>query len=144
MDHVGRLRRLQDSLSGHKLDWLLIAHLPNVHYLCGFTGSSAALLVAQRGSILFTDGRYRTQARDELRAARVDIRLAIVRISPTVAAGEWLAARSRRSDQALRIEAESTTVGARDRLAAALKKSKKKIRLRSAPPLVEQSRMIKD
>ena len=143
MDHAGRLRRLQASLPGHKLDFLLIAHLPNVRYLCGFSGSAAALLVADRGSILFTDGRYRTQAKEEIKGARVNnVSIVIARKSPVVAAAEWLAARRRRSTPAwVGIETESITAGMRDRLASALKG---KARLRSAPPLVERARMVKD
>jgi len=141
MDHTGRLRRLQASLLGHKLDSLLIAHLPNVRYLCGFTGSATALLVAEGGCILFTDGRYRTQAKDELKGAKVkDVNVVIARKSPIVAAGEWLAAQ-RRPQGSLGIEAESMTAGMSDRLAAVVKG---KSRLRSAPPLVERARMVKD
>jgi Xaa-Pro aminopeptidase len=139
MDHAGRLRRLQASLSGHKLDSLLIAHLPNVRYLCGFTGSAAALLVADRGSILFTDGRYRTQAKEEIKGANVS--MVIARQSPVVAAAEWLAGQRRRSTPAwVGIEPESITAGMRDRLASVLKG---KARLRFAPPLVERARMVK-
>jgi len=145
MDHAGRLRRLQASLSGHKLDTLLITHLPNVRYLCGFTGSAAALLVADGSSILFTDGRYRTQAKEEIKCARVNnnnVSMVIARQSPLLAAAEWLAAQRRRSTPArVGIEPESITAGMRDRLAAALKG---KARLRFAPPLVERARMVKD
>jgi Xaa-Pro aminopeptidase len=152
MDHAGRMRRLRASLSGHKLDSLLITHLPNVYYLCGFTGSAAALMVAERGSILFTDGRYTTQAKQELKAAHVDnMSMVIARKSPMVAAAEWLAARPRSSRRAslkpvsltLGIEPESITAGMRDRLVAVLK-GRVKGRLRSAPPLVERARMVKD
>ncbi|MGA9988929.1 MAG: aminopeptidase P family N-terminal domain-containing protein, partial [Terriglobales bacterium] len=101
MDHAGRLRRLQALLSGHKLDSLLIVHLPNVRYLCGFTGSAAALLVAERGSILFTDGRYRTQAKEEIKNAHVNkVSIVIARKSPAVAAAEWLFAQRRRAPPA--------------------------------------------
>ena len=91
MDHAGRLRRLQASLSGHKLGSLLIAHLPNVHYLCGFTGSAAALLVIDRsaidrGAILFTDGRYSAQAKEEVNGARI----VIASKAPLAAAADWL------------------------------------------------------
>lgn len=143
MDHTGRLRRLQSALAGHKLDSLLIAHLPNVHYLCGFTGSAAALMVADRGSVLFTDGRYTAQAKEEVKGARI----VIARKSPVVAAGEWLAAHGRSSTPAsltpvsVGIEPESITAGMRDRLASVLKG---RARLRSAPPLVERARMVKD
>ncbi|HEX7422654.1 MAG TPA: Xaa-Pro peptidase family protein [Terriglobales bacterium] len=143
MDHAGRLRRLQASLSGHKLDSLLIAHLPNVRYLCGFTGSAAALLVADCGSILFTDGRYSAQAKEEVKGASI----VIARKSPLVAAAEWLAAQRKSSTPAsltpasVGIEPESITAGMRDRLASMLKG---RARLRSAPPLVERARMVKD
>jgi Xaa-Pro aminopeptidase len=149
MDHAGRLLLLQAALPVHKLDFLLIAHLPNVHYLCGFAGSAAALIVAERGCMLFTDGRYRTQAKEELKAANVqNVRVVISRKSPLVAAAEHLAARQRSSRRAsstvsLGIEPESITVAMRDRLAAALK-GRVKVRLRSAPPLVERARMVKD
>ena len=138
MDHLGRSRRLQASLSGNKLDCLLIAHLPNIHYLSGFTGSAAVLVIGDRGSVLFTDGRYRTQAREEVKGATI----VIVRKSPLVAAAEWLAAQRRKSTLAsVGIEPESITAGMRDRLASSLKG---RARLRSAPPLVERARMMKD
>ena len=148
MDHAGRLRRLQASLAGHKLDFLLIAHLPNVHYLCGFTGSAAALIVADRGCILFTDGRYRTQAKEEVKGANVNnVNIVIARKSPLVAAAGWLAAPRRRptpvslTRMSVGIEPESITAGMRDRLAAVLKG---RARLACAPPLVERARMVKD
>ena len=143
MPYAGRLRWLQSLLSDHKLDLLLITHLPNIHYLCGFTGSSAALIVSDRGSILFTDGRYRTQATEEIKAANLkDVKIEIAPKSPLVAAAEWLAAKRRRSAPArVGIEPESITAGMRDRLASALKG---KARLCLAPPLVERARMVKD
>jgi Xaa-Pro aminopeptidase len=137
MDHAGRLSRLRSALGENDLDSLLIAHLPNVHYLCGFTGSAAALLVADRGAILFTDGRYRAQAREEVKGARI----VIAHKSPLVAAAEWLASERRKSQATLGIEPESVTAGMRDRLAGMLKG---RARLRSAPPLVERARMVKD
>ncbi|MGA7286627.1 MAG: Xaa-Pro peptidase family protein [Terriglobales bacterium] len=143
MDHAGRLHRLLSGIDENRLDFLLVTHLPNVRYLCGFTGSAAALLVADRGCTLFTDGRYRTQARDEIARAKVpNVRIVIARKSPALAAAEWLAAPPGRSARArVGIEVESITAGMRDRLASALRG---KVRLRSAPPLVERARMVKD
>ena len=139
MNHVARLRRLQRELSYSKLDSFLITHLPNVRYLCGFTGSAAALLVGPTSATLFTDGRYIAQAKEEVRNARILIGTK----SPAMAAAEWLVARARRSRSrpSLGIEPESLTAGARDRLASLLRG---KARLRSAPPLVERARMVKD
>src|SRR6202521_733379 len=106
MDHAGRLRRLRSALGENDLDSLLVTHLPNIHYLCGFTGSAAALLVADHGAILFTDGRYRTQAKEEVNAARI----VIASKSPLVAAAEWLATNNeRRSSTAVGIEPGALT-----------------------------------
>jgi Xaa-Pro aminopeptidase len=46
------------------MDAMLVTDLVNVRYLSGFTGSAAGLLVFadDRGPVLATDGRYRTQA----------------------------------------------------------------------------------
>src|SRR3984893_11422769 len=106
MDHAGRLSRLRSALGENDLDSLLVTHLPNIHYLCGFTGSAAALLIADRGAILFTDGRYSAQAKEEVNGARI----VIASKSPLVAAAEWLAA-ERRSSTTVGIEPESITAG---------------------------------
>ncbi len=138
MDHAGRLSRLRSALGENDLDSLLVTHLPNIHYLCGFTGSSAALLVDNRGAILFTDGRYSAQAKEEVTGARI----VIASKSPLVAAAGWLATNNeRRRSTTVGIEPESITAGMRDRLVGMLKG---KARLRSAPPLVERARMVKD
>ena len=139
MDYSGRLRKLRASLSAQKLDFLLLNHLPNIRYLCGFTGSSGALLVGDSDAVLFTDGRYRTQAQSEVAGAKI----AIVRNPPVLAVAEWLVegrgTRSRKPN--LGIEGESLSVATRDRLVGALKG---RVRLRQAPPLVERARMVKD
>jgi Xaa-Pro aminopeptidase len=138
MDPAGRLRLLRLALEENSLGSLLVSHLPNIRYLCGFTGSAAALLVAERDAMLFTDGRYRTQAKEEVKGASI----AIAQKSPLVAAAEWFAGQRRIAKSAwLGMEAESITAGMRDRLASVLKG---KARLRSAPPLVERARMVKD
>src|ERR1700685_819151 len=82
MNHAARVRRLQTDISGSKLDYLLVTHLPNVRYLTGFTGSAAALLVGPSGATLFTDGRYIAQAKQEVANARI----VIGKQSPIVAA----------------------------------------------------------
>lgn len=76
MNEAARLRALVARMRQRRLPALLITHLPDVRYLCGFTGSSAvlAVLAGQRAAArLFTDGRYTAQARDEVRAATVRI-----------------------------------------------------------------------
>ena len=139
MDYSARQRRLQAALEDNRLDAFLITHLPNIRYLCGFTGSAAALLISDRGSTFFTDGRYIAQSKAEVCGPRI----VIARKNPALAGAEWLAGSLRRRSNArhLGIEAETITAGLRDRIAKALSG---KMRFQSAPPLVERARMIKD
>ena len=71
---------------------LVVTHLPNVFYLCGFTGSNAALLVFRDQMHLFTDGRYTLQARQEASAAHVHIG----RQAAVMQAGKLIAGRKHR------------------------------------------------
>ena len=45
MNEASRLRALRRAMSHDKIEAVLITHLPDVRYLCGFTGSNAALAV---------------------------------------------------------------------------------------------------
>ena len=138
MDHQGRLRRLQQALQQHKLDLLLITHLPNIRYLCGFTGSAGVLAVGERSNVFFTDGRYIAQAREQMRGART----LISRKPPLMAAGEWLARKAPKwsGRRTIGIEGEHMPVAACTRLVDALPH---RFQVKEAPPLVEQARMIK-
>jgi hypothetical protein len=40
MNYQARQKKLLDRLDANRLDALLVTHLPNIRYLCGFTGSS--------------------------------------------------------------------------------------------------------
>lgn len=118
---------------------LLVTHLPDVRYLCGFTGSSAALAVTRRAARLFTDGRYTAQAAEEVVAAKVEI----VSTSPVVHAAQWLAAQSGVSLAAF--DPAHTTVAELTRLRTALPASLRRTFLQPlAAPLVEPLRMVKD
>ena len=68
-----RMQRVRSRMGELGLDGLLLSHLPNVRYLCGFTGSSGLLLVLGESGVLVTDGRYRTQAKEEVEGARIRI-----------------------------------------------------------------------
>jgi Xaa-Pro aminopeptidase len=72
MDLRRRQRMLRDQLEACKVDALIVTHLPNVRYLCGFTGSAGVLLAASR-PVFFTDGRYAEQASQQVEGARVVI-----------------------------------------------------------------------
>ena len=88
MDHRGRQQRLQDSLSTHRLDALLVTHPPNIRYLCGFTGSAGVLVLTGKRRVFITDGRYTEQARAEVQGAKI----VIARKGPLAAAAAWLSA----------------------------------------------------
>src|ERR1700688_4401492 len=68
-----RLNRLRQALDSAGAGTLLETHLPNIYYLCGFSGDSGALLVDSTSATLFTDGRFAIQAKEETRGIRVHI-----------------------------------------------------------------------
>jgi Xaa-Pro aminopeptidase len=140
VDHKGRLKKLQTVFERESLDALLVTHLPNVRYLCGFTGTSGVLVVSET-SVFFTDGRYTEQARDQVQGARV----VIARKPPLAAAAEWLvenkSKRGHKKPRRLGIESEHLTVAARTQLAGLLRSD---FRLRETRGLVERARMVKD
>ena len=68
-----RIDRLRLSFSALHADAFLVSHLPNIRYLCGFSGSAGLLLVEPSASTLFTDSRYTFQAREEVTEARIHI-----------------------------------------------------------------------
>jgi Xaa-Pro aminopeptidase len=135
MNYRLRQQNLRDHLATTQFDALLVSHLPNIRYLCGFTGSSGLLLVEESGSIFFTDVRYDTQAHAEVKGAKVVIaRQAVL----SAAAGRIAALRGK---QAIAIEADHVTVSDRKRLNDLLPTH---LRLKNASSLVERARMVKD
>jgi Xaa-Pro aminopeptidase len=88
MNLSGRKKRASVAVQAMGVDGLLVTHLPDVRYLCGFTGSSAALVVAGTKAVLFTDGRYTSQARLEASGTRV----VIAKKPAVIAACEWMEA----------------------------------------------------
>ncbi len=118
---------------------LLVTRLPDLRYLSGFTGSSAALAVTRRAARLFTDGRYTAQAAEEVEVAQVEI----VSNSPAVAAVEWLAAQP--GVEFAGFDPAVTTVAALARWKAALPSHLRRSFLSAlAAPLVEPLRTVKD
>jgi Xaa-Pro aminopeptidase len=136
MDHTGRLKKLQSALANERLDAMLVSSLPNIQYLCGFTGSAAALVVTRSISYFFTDGRYTEQARGEVQGAKIKIG----RKAALAAAGEWLAGHKDKFPR-LGIEGDHLSLADSARLKKTLGGG---IRMRQAPPLVERQRMVKD
>ena len=114
---------------------------PTFAICAALPAAPGALLITAKNSVFFTDGRYTEQARDEVRGARV----IIARKAPWQAASEWLVARTGRArarvGYRVGIEAQHLSLENYRRLASTLGSG---FRLRAAPPLVEESRMVKD
>jgi Xaa-Pro aminopeptidase len=141
MDHKGRLKSLQAVFERIHSDAFLVTHLPNIRYLCGFTGTSGVLVVLGTSSVFFTDGRYTEQARAEVQGARI----VIARKPPLAAAAEWLVENrsklGRKRSSTLGFESEHLTVAARSQVARLLRPG---LGLRETRGLVERARMVKD
>src|SRR5258707_11230751 len=108
MDYKGRLARPRLALEQSRLDALLVTHLPNISYLCGFTGSAAVLVISQREYVFFTDGRYTQQAHQEVKGVRIKI---LPGKSALAAAAEWIA--KQKSWRKIGIDAAHLTVAER-------------------------------
>lgn len=131
--YPGRLSRLRSALGRRGPSAILVTNLPNVRWLCGFTGSSGSVLVGAREAVFFTDFRYREQARREVRGARV-------RECVSGAIDELAAAVRRARVGRLGIESERMTVAFHADLAAALPR----VELVALRGTVERLRAVKD
>ncbi len=138
MQYKRRQATLRGLLASNRLDALLVTRLPNIRYLCGFTGSAAAMLVTERNCCFFTDGRYTEQAKAEVQGTKI----IVDRKSPLLLAVEWLKKNPERGGRwSLGVEAEYLTLAACRRMKANLPSH---LRLKFAPPLIERARMVKD
>ncbi|MCU1318804.1 MAG: peptidase [Edaphobacter sp.] len=119
------------------VDGLLVTHLPDVRYLCGFTGSYAALVLAGGRLVLFTDGRYTAQAKAEAQGTRV----VIAKKPAVIAACEWIeAAGVRRCG----FDAAHTTVAALETMRKAVSTKVRRGLFVAAGSLVARLREVKD
>jgi Xaa-Pro aminopeptidase len=139
MDTTRRIGQLRRRTTKAGLGGLLVTHAADVRYLSGFTGSNAALAVTRRQARLFTDGRYRTQAAEEVKGAVVEI----VTGSVAVAAVQWMAAVA--EVETVGFDPAATTVEELGRLRAELPARLRRSLLQEiAAPLVMPLRMVKD
>ena len=66
-----RQERLRVLLEARGVPLILVTHLPNIHYLTGFTGSAGIALVGSRTANLWVDPRYTLQAREQAEGVEV-------------------------------------------------------------------------
>jgi Xaa-Pro aminopeptidase len=135
-----RMRQLRATMAKQKIAALLVTHLPDVRYVCGFTGSNAALAITAKAALMVTDGRYTAQAAAEVKGAEVRIAK-----GPALAeACKWLAAA--RVKHAY-YDGEQMTVSALSAMQEAVKGNAKNAKQFFQPlpsPLVSAQRMVKD
>ena len=62
-----RQNKLRSKLAKENLDGMLVTNLTHIRYLCGFTGSSATLLISGDKVHFITDGRYVVQSEKEVK-----------------------------------------------------------------------------
>jgi Xaa-Pro aminopeptidase len=68
-----RIQVLQRRFKSIGISNVLISRLSNTRWLCGYTGSNGIMLVTGRDAYFITDGRYTTQAREQVKDAHVYI-----------------------------------------------------------------------
>jgi Xaa-Pro aminopeptidase len=137
MDVAGRAGRLRGLFPAAGVDALLVTFLPNVRYLTGFTGSAATVLVTRDALVFTSDGRYRTQAAEQLAAAGVE---AVIEIGVTMAAQREAVARAVDADARVGLEAHAVTWAQQRELAEAFSGHE----LVPTDGLVEQLRRVKE
>jgi len=137
MDVASRLPRLAGRLGELGCDGLLVTKLTNIQYLTGFTGSVGLLMVLADESLLVSDGRYRTQSAEQVRAAGVPVRIEIGRPAAQLESIEKVAKGLPR----LGLEADDITWGAQLRLGRILGQVTKVVAVTKA---VETLRIVKD
>lgn len=137
MNFIARKKEAAAGAKAAGVDALLVTHRPDVRYLCGFTGSNAALVLAGGRSVLFTDGRYTAQAKAEAKGTRV-----VIAKKPAVtAACEWLEpAKVRRCG----FDGAHTTVAALDGMRKAVSGKARRGMFQATNPLVAAMREVKD
>jgi Xaa-Pro aminopeptidase len=135
-----RLPRLRRALAESRQPGaLLVTSLTNVRYLTGFTGSAGMLFVMPDETVLLTDGRYSTQAAEQLGAASVEAR---IDVSPAAQQAERAAAvLAPASIQALALEAAHVSWARQQAFASTWFPG---IELVSTVGLVEALRRVKD
>ncbi len=123
---------------------LLVTHPADVRWLTGFTGSNGAVAMVLRARtprvVLFTDGRYTTQAREEV-AGLSGLRVKIEKRAAGLAGAEWLAKQGVRR---CGFDAAQTTVAALEGMRKALPAGVRRGFFVAANGLVARLREVKD
>ena len=70
MSRIDTIRRLAADAGA---SGAIVTHLADIRWAVGFTGSNGILVVTPEAAHFVTDGRYETQAREEVKGAEVHV-----------------------------------------------------------------------
>lgn len=79
-----RLDRVRQRLAAERVDAILVTNLTNIRYLTGFTGTNAYLLITDKASRFFSDGRYSVQAQRQVTGSQITICLSHAEVAETL------------------------------------------------------------
>ena len=147
-----RLARARAEILRASADALVVTHLPNIQYLCGFSGSAGLILLTESRCVLVVDFRYAASARS-LIELNPELAEALDLVVPAGSYDETLLALLRRSGASrIGIEAAWMSVSRFNWLSSSLAQADPAMEGRPAaiPELVpterivERGRLIKD
>ena len=119
------------------MDGLVVTHSPDVRYLCGFTGSNAALVLVSGKAVLFTDGRYTAQSKLEAAGTKI----VIAKKPAVMEACEWLETAGVRH---CGFDAAHTTVAGLETMRKAVSAKVRRGMFVPVGPVVARMREVKD
>lgn len=138
MDYSRRLRQLRSKMHEDGVDALLVTHLPDVVYLCGFTGSNAVIAITGNRAVMYTDGRYTAQAKEQVRGVRAVI-------AKKSALLEALALLVESGAATVSFDGDATTVSSLNTMRQSLPPGKRVKTLKPLKhPLLSELRLVKD
>ena len=94
---AGRVDKVRSVMAEQGLDAFVVSGLSSVRWLTGFTGSNGCVVVTEDGLTLVTDGRYATQAPEQLQAVGCEAAIVMDRWLVTGAVASLGGARRGRS-----------------------------------------------
>ncbi|MDP2906356.1 MAG: aminopeptidase P family N-terminal domain-containing protein, partial [Nanoarchaeota archaeon] len=68
-----RIKKVKDVIKKKGLDAILITDISNIRYISNFTGSNAHVFLTAKDNYFFTDGRYTTQSKNEVKDFKISI-----------------------------------------------------------------------
>ena len=135
---AGRRRKVSAAVVKAGVEGLLVTAPADIRYLCGFSGSNGALALVKGRLTLYTDGRYTTQAAEEVEGAKVVI------VVDTSAAGAACAAMAEAGIASCGFDPTQTSVAALDALRVKLPGKLRRGWLVPVGALVAKAREVKD